>query len=254
VIYIKRGVLSSFFLLKNYINNKIKIRRMNMKTNDKIIYEGFFLTASKGFKGSLEREIENKHITTDFFGSNSDKPTHPEFYGMSATFKIIGYANDGKNEGFLIDKDSIKITADYTFDEAKGEFRKNDPKLIKNFIKFYNEAMKDRIPHVTLSVSKDGKPVDTKDLEFEPVRTPFTCSAIFAGYTDKGELTINFKKPDEKDIEKINNTRCYGGIGFEHFDIDGIPSSIMEFIDAGKFTEECKNDYNNIDNDVDDVE
>lgn len=232
-----------------------------MKTNDKIIYEGFFLTASKGFKGSLEKEIENKHITTDYFGSNSDKPTHPEFYGMIVTFEIVGYANDGKNEGFLINKDSIRIKNDFGYPLDAEAFKiegtgTDDPKLIRDFIKFYDEAMKDRIPHVTLSVAKDGKPVDTKDLNFEPVRTPFTCSAIFAGYTDKGELTVDsIKKMDEKFEEyKVKSAEYYKFTGNVIGDVDLLPLYAKDLIDARSFTEECKDDYNNVDNDFDNAE
>lgn len=134
----------------------------------KLIYEGFFLAHNgRGMdnmlKGKLERDIPDKHITTEF----KPKEAHPDLYGIGAWFKLTGYANDGKNEGYSVELFQINTT-------APEEYRKNLKAL-------YNAIS---VPHITLSVTKDGKPKDTANLDFEPVkRDQFTIVyAQFNGF------------------------------------------------------------------------
>ena len=61
-----------------------------------IHYEGFFITEE--LPHTLARDIEKKHITTEY------KPakTNDGLYGITADFEIIGYGNDGMNEGYKV--------------------------------------------------------------------------------------------------------------------------------------------------------
>lgn len=93
----------------------------------------------------LDGNIENMHITFKF----GDTEKYPEeLIGKEFTFKIIGYASDGKNSGF-----SIEI-----------------PKELRAFYKSSS------IPHITVSIGEvdgvKGKPVDTAKLDFKPLEEP----------------------------------------------------------------------------------
>jgi hypothetical protein len=104
-----------------------------------IIYEGFFVLDN--LKSSLEKDIIDKHITTQF----RPEITHEHLYGKKASFQIIGYGNNGINEGFLVNMIS------YEDKELKTLFDKIP------------------IPHITLSISNTGRAVDTSKLEFKPI-------------------------------------------------------------------------------------
>ena len=45
------------------------------------------------------------------------------------------------------------------------------------------------IPHITLSVSEEGKPVNTANLEFHSIGNPATVTGIFGGFLNKPILT-----------------------------------------------------------------
>ena len=119
-----------------------------------IIYEGFFVLDT--LSSNLEKDIEFKHITTEF------KPakTHEYLYGTEATFVVTGYGNDSVNEGYkvqLVSCDSDELV-----------------ELYRNIL----------LPHITLSVSKEGKPVNTKNLTFID-SSSLTIRTKFGGYIGK---------------------------------------------------------------------
>lgn len=115
----------------------------------KVIYEGVFfdfksLKDALGIKNyELAREIKDPHVTFKF------RPSKPagHLYGEKVRFKVIGYACDGKNEGV-----AVKLISS----------SKEIEELYENIA----------VPHITLSVSRDGKPVDTGRLTFHPYEGP----------------------------------------------------------------------------------
>lgn len=117
-----------------------------------VIYEAFFVIDD--LDSCLEKDIENKHITTEFRPSKS----HEELYGCEAKFIVTGYGNDEVNEGY-----SVKLISCES-DEL---------------IELYNSISN---PHITLSVSKEGKPVNTSKLTFDPAEDDFTINTKFGGF------------------------------------------------------------------------
>lgn len=118
------------------------------------IYEAFFL--DKEFDGTLNRQIKNQHITTAF------KPdvAHNELYGKKATFAIVAYGNDGNNEGY------------------KVELLHCDKELEKLYLNI-------PVPHITISVGNEGKPINTGKLNFNLIFTGDqidTVTATFGAY------------------------------------------------------------------------
>ena len=116
------------------------------------IYWGIFV---ENMGGQLENVIKNQHVT---FGFRTEYPE--EMNGLSIPITIIGYGNDDKNEAYLVE-------------------------LPKSVMDIYGGADK---PHITLSVSSDGKPVDSWKLNFQFIQ-PRTVLGTF-GYFDKEGVHI----------------------------------------------------------------
>ena len=119
-----------------------------------IVYEAFFVQNTLPSK--LSKDIEFKHVTTEY------KPaiSHEHLYGQQATFVITGYGNDEVNEGY-----SVKLVSCES-DELRELY----------------EAIP--VPHITLSISPEGKAVNTKNLEFGPT-DEFTVLTKFGGFLGK---------------------------------------------------------------------
>lgn len=127
----------------------------------KIIYTGLFIdkkTFYDHFSAKLAKEIEYPHATVFFKPKGSE--VHQELFGEKAMITITGYGCDENNEGF-----SVKINA-------------KNPALQK----LCDDIL---VPHITISVSEDGKPVDTGKLEFE-TREQVSLEATFGAFTTGG--------------------------------------------------------------------
>ena len=120
-----------------------------------VIYEAFFILDN--LESKLAKDIEYKHITTEF----RPRKTHEHLYGKEATFLIFGYGNDNINEGYCVKMLSCE-------DEELKEL-------------YYNNI---NVPHITLSVNKIGKPIDTAKLTFEPTEEK-VIRCKFGGFIGK---------------------------------------------------------------------
>lgn len=96
------------------------------------VYWGIFFPGHE-FETSLEKPVEDKHVT---FGFKTPMPA--DLLGKSATVSVTGYGNDGRNEALLVDFES-----------------------------WCWDIFGLSVPHITLSTSTDGKPVDSANLEFD---------------------------------------------------------------------------------------
>lgn len=124
-----------------------------------VIYEAFFVIDD--LESKLAKNVEYKHITTEFRPSKS----HEYLYGQTAKFLITGYGNDDVNEGYKVQLVSCE----------SEELRE------------LCEAIS--IPHITLSTSLEGKPVNTSKLNFESI-DGFTVLTKFGGFVG-GEPIFN---------------------------------------------------------------
>jgi len=117
----------------------------------KILYEAFFVVDELPSK--LEKDIEFKHITTEF------KPaiSHEHLYGTEAKFIVTGYGNDNVNEGYKVNLVSCES---------------------QELIDIFNSIS---VPHITLSISSEGKAVNTSKLEFSST-DEFTINTKFGGF------------------------------------------------------------------------
>lgn len=117
----------------------------------KVIYEAFFI--QDNLESKLSNDVEYKHITTEFRPSK----THEHLYGKMATFNVYAYGNDDINEGYAVKMISC-----------------DDNELWE----IYNGV---DIPHLTLSTSAEGKPINTVKIEFEFIDN-FTITTKFGGF------------------------------------------------------------------------
>lgn len=136
----------------------------------KYIYTGVFFDANELFNkfncnigaNRLARSIENPHVTFTF---KPDTVT-PELFGKPVKFRVIGYACDGKNQSVRVEVITIPTSLHAEYDKIKQ-------------------------PHITISVSADGKSVDTGKMKFEPIENPFCIIGKYGAYTTDGVCTEN---------------------------------------------------------------
>lgn len=100
----------------------------------------------------LAKVIEHPHVTFAYRPDCVDTA----LFGEPIALTVVGYGNDGINEGLLVEVQT------------------------KNAVL---QAMADDIavPHITLSISEDGKAVNTAKLTFSPI-APFGLCGHFGGY------------------------------------------------------------------------
>ena len=112
----------------------------------------------------LSRIIEHPHVTFAYRPDTVDTA----LFGEAVTLCVTGYGNDEKNEGLRV---SIQTENEQ--------------------LRAMAEAI--AVPHITLSVSETGEPVDTAKLTFSPVE-PFCLTATFGGYRQDAAVDINSKQ------------------------------------------------------------
>lgn len=168
----------------------------------------------------LSNVIENPHVTFTFKPDMVD----PELFGIPVKFKVVGYANDGKNQGLLVAAPEISVS--------------NRTSAYAHLMAEYNKI---KNPHITISVSIDGRPVDTGRLKFEPIATPFEIVGKYGVFTNEGIL---FEDPNAITVydfcrHKTQATElcvlCDGGwivgaVWIDYEDIFRIPDSLKDKI------------------------
>ena len=120
----------------------------------KTIYAGGFVTTP--ITGKLEKQVENQHITFAF-GAAAQNLIPKNLMGKTYEVIVSGYGRDNNNEG-------VKV-------ELPIELR--------------DIYLNTGVPHITISISKIGKPIDTRKLKFSD--TQHQTIKIQLGYfTDRG--------------------------------------------------------------------
>ena len=107
---------------------------------------------------ALYRTISSPHVTFVYNPSSIPK----EMLGQEVTVQAEGYGNDGENEALQVS--FLKLPAGL---EAL--------------------AAGIPVPHITLSVSRQGKPVNSRYLTFKPI-APFALTGIFGAMDEDGVL------------------------------------------------------------------
>ncbi len=132
------------------------------------VYEGIFVEEEQLYsklKGiipnnRLEHVVKALHVTCHY----RPKISHQEFYGSKVRLKILGYGNNGLNEGIRVEIDS-----------QNPQFKS-----------------KNEVPHITLSYADTSSPKATIGVEFTDIEE-VTITGVFGGYMEDG--TILTSKP-----------------------------------------------------------
>ena len=112
----------------------------------------------------LKNDIQDPHITFVYMPKKVDR----SLFGKQIGISIVGYGNNGINEGLLV------------------HLQSDDPKV---------QAMIEEIevPHITISVGDDGKPINTKFLRFESIE-PIEMTGKYGGYTKRGKVIVDNRR------------------------------------------------------------
>ena len=144
----------------------------------KIEYIGCFFSqeavlekAAQQCEDRLYRSIINPHVT---FAYHPDTIPY-EAFGSPITVTVVSYGRDDENEAFGV---------------VFGDLPEMLQLLAENI----------RVPHITVSVSRSGKPVNSKYIRYEPIE-PFTLQGVFGGLDMKGNVCTQ-------------KTEVYNGDGF----------------------------------------
>lgn len=151
----------------------------------KYYYTGCFLDSAssefiktKRLGSALANPNEILHMTIQF------KPEHldEKLFGERINLRVIGYGLNEENEGFLVKAHSDNSEVQQLIDSVE-------------------------IPHITMSISANGKHRNTRNLKFEDI-DPFDVSGIYGGFIREedgyGYLVLGqneYKLVTSKDID-----------------------------------------------------
>lgn len=124
----------------------------------------------------LFKIIKCPHVTFKF----RPKDIPVDLLGQEMKFKVVGYGNDGKNEGLL-----VKLVYE-TFEHGKAK-------------ELYSKI---KIPHITVSVSEISRARYTSDLDFINIDNNIIISGRFGVMLDNEDneswTSIIFNNDDER--------------------------------------------------------
>ena len=109
-------------------------------------------------KDRLYRSIQNPHVT---FVYHPDTIPY-EAFGTPVTVTVVSYGCDGENEAFGV---------------VIGDL----PEVLQPL------AQAIEVPHITISVSETGKPVNSRYVTYAPIES-FTMQGIFGGMGEDGQV------------------------------------------------------------------
>ena len=162
---------------------------------DEIIYTGLFFDPDElydKFPPSLVSKpgatrIRDPHVTVTYLGKGDPSNADPnvkaskvflDSLGSNVTFRIIGYGNNGQNEG-------LEVEIIHADDSEIQETLQKRVELDENGEK------KPVIMHITTALAEGAKAYDTKDLDFKPLETPVMISGVYKFFRNDGELISN---------------------------------------------------------------
>lgn len=147
------------------------IDRMEETMNHPFNYIGCFVksgTLHKAIRSirqkPLENDIQFPHITFSYM----PEEVNQELFGTLVSITVIGYGNDGNNEGLLVQLSSENIDVQEMIDKIQ-------------------------VPHITISVSNNGQPVNTRYLSFSAIE-PIHLTGKVGGYAYWGKVIFRRRK------------------------------------------------------------
>lgn len=112
----------------------------------------------------LQRPIAQPHITVVY----RPREIPVALFGLKVTAKVTGYGCDGENEALQVE----------LIDPPQG---------LRQLVE------KIPVPHITLSVSADGEPVNSSRLDFQRV-APFFLEGVFGAMTNADKVITSYEE------------------------------------------------------------
>ena len=144
-----------------------------------VLYEGLFF---EGKEAEIIHSLEEKqldYVNDELHCTFKYKPIGKEIFneivGKSFDIYIVGYASDGMNSGFevVIPEELKKYYINYEDEEAG---------ILK-------------VPHITASLSKGAKAVNTKNLKFKKLSKPVKITGRFGCWVKENNKEYLSYKP-----------------------------------------------------------
>lgn len=158
---------------------------------DQIIYTGIFVDPEElygKFPPSLSHRIRDPHVTVGY------RPDASKMFlnalGSDAKIDIIGYGNDGQNEGVLVRVEAKDSGIQKTLNERVAPDQ--------------NGELKPVLMHITLSIAENAEAVNTRNLEFTELKEPVSISGSYKLFRKDGELIDK-----ESTITEMKNAGFY---------------------------------------------
>ena len=165
-----------------------KDRELAEYAKDQIIYAGLFINPEdlyKKFPPSLSHKIRDPHITVSY--RPGAEKLLLDSLSSNASIHVVGYGNDGQNEGLL-----VEVTAD---DPAIQKVIDERAELDEN------GEMKTFPVHITLSIADGVEAVNTRNLDFKPLPTPVDLTGSYQLFRKDGVLIS-----DKETIKKMQES------------------------------------------------
>jgi hypothetical protein len=143
-----------------------------------VSYVGIF---TEHIDGVLGKDIPNQHITLAFHPDDAQFKELLKHVGQDCSYKVIGYANDGMNEGL-----QVVIATDVPYFGAEQQY-------------------------ITLSIDPSGKAVDTGKLDFQfniPEHVGLHNGSILTGKIGvfTNERVVEYDKTKFEEFDRATNT------------------------------------------------
>ena len=142
---------------------------------DQIIYAGVFVDPKEiydKFPPSLEHAIKDPHVTTAY--RPDAQKVFLDALGSDARIDIIGYGNDGQNEGVLVRVMAGDPAIQKTLDERVAPDQNGELKPVQM--------------HITLSIAEGAEAVNTRNLKFTELEEPISISGSYKLFRNDGHL------------------------------------------------------------------
>ena len=152
-----------------------KDRELAEYAKDQIIYAGLFIDPEDiydKFPPSLSHRIRDPHVTTAY------RPGVEKLFldslGSGASIRVIGYGNNGQNEGLLVEVAADDPAIQKTLNERIAPDSTGELKSVPT--------------HITLSIAEGAEAVNTKSLNFEPLNAPVELTGHYELFRKDGVL------------------------------------------------------------------
>ena len=150
-----------------------------------IKYVGIFIDANdaekimENEKSCLAKRPNNFHCTMQYMPK--DLKYFNDIMGKEVVIALTGYGNDGENSGY-----SVQL-----------------PDEVKKYFLNIDEQGNLKVPHITTSLSDDGKAVNTANLNFEDLENPIFVRGRFGAFVKEEDIEyISFERAKNPIQEK----------------------------------------------------